>query len=211
MKAQEKISDKIIKIFIYLIWLFLIIAGITDSLNNYLNSIIWFGSLALLIFFYFKFDYIPKYIHLLFALALMFNIFGTTLFKLFYYLGYYDKIVHLINPIIICIFIYQITKIKIKNKKLLAIFCVFAALSLGVLWEIFEYSLDSVLGSTSQGVYLEAIEKFFFIKVGQKQVLDKFNDTMQDLIYNFFGTLIFLFLSYIYNTKKMLGIKNNKK
>lgn len=194
-------SAKIIKIGIYFIWILIAICGVFDSFKEPANIIPWVGDIILLMVLYFKFKSIPLYFHPILAFVALFNIFGENLFAFFYSISYYDKILHLVDSFIYCIVVYFITKPKIENKKICVLFCIFAVLSYGVLWEIYEYSADNILGTTTQGVYTGTMAASIFYKVGAKEIVSPIVDTMQDFIYNLIGTLIFGFIILIYETR----------
>lgn len=203
-KEGKKIALKLEHIIIYLVWIILLAVGIIESFNVSYGAIIWFLFLGFFIFLYFHFPKFPAYVHLILSLVLLFNIFGEAVFKFFYYISYYDKVIHLVNSVVICLFVYHSTKPKIKSKLLLTILCISVALSLGAVWEVIEYGLDNTLGSTTQGVYLGTLGKTFNLRIGEKEILDPFNDTIQDLMCNLFGVLIFAFSYFILNKRKML-------
>lgn len=190
-------KEGVIKFLTYCSWLLLVAATIIDLFKNPYRSIIWVFSLALLLFFYFRLK-VPLYIHLLLSFMAVLNILGETIFEWYYLFMHYDKLLHLINPVIGCLFVYHLAKNKIKDKKLLVMFCVFTVLSLAVGWEIFEYGFDNFFTDVMQGVQLKYEGHFF----GFKEVMNKFDDTMLDFIYAAIGTLIFALVFWIKNITK---------
>lgn len=111
------------------------------------------------------------------------------LFSPLYHLSQtYDKILHLLGPIFICILIFYLLKrLKISFSINLAI-TFFIAVSILALFEIFEYILDIIFNWKLQGVYLRdysGIEKLNII-------MDKNEDTMMDLILGTLGSLFFI-------------------
>jgi len=197
-----RLSLKLENILIYLAWTVILIFVITHLFNMTVSSIIWSVWLAFLIFLYHKFDDVPAYMHLLIAIIIISNIIGETTLSFFYSFVGYDKVLHLINPIIISVFVYHAVKRKIKTKTLLVLFCVFATLSFGAFWEISEYFKNIVFGSVSQGVYIAG-----------KEIVSPLDDTMRDMTYNLAGTIIFALGYYFYNKRRMLKTNNkqNKK
>jgi len=205
---MEKRGEIVVKIFIYAVWTIILILGIIDLFSAPYRSVIWFVLLVGSVVFYSILTRVPKYLYLILMLSIIFGIFGEVLFGFSYKYIYYDKILHLIDPLIFSLVIYHLAKSKIKSKLLLVIFCASAALSLEVIFEIYEYGMDNIFGTQLQGVYLNA-QRFGILTIGKTEVLDKFNDTMLDLIYDFISVLIFMFGFYFY--EKMRILKFNKK
>jgi uncharacterized membrane protein YjdF len=189
-------KEGVMKLFIYLSWLLIAAGAVIDLFHHILGSIGWALLLALLVILYFKLK-VPSYLHLLFSFIAILAILGETI-GLYYLLPYYDKILHLINPLTLCIIIYCLAKDKIKDKKLLMLFCVFATLSLTVGWEIIEYGFDSLFKGTSQGVYLMLEDG---IHLSYKTVVSAIDDTMMDFIFNVIGTGIFALVFWLKNIK----------
>ena len=194
---ESRPNHKIAEILIYASWLFILFVAVYDLFITPYKSILWFSLLAILVFAYRKFSYVSVYIHLLFAAFWIPNILGEELFKFFYITTYYDKILHLVNPIIISSFVYHIVKHKIEDKRILIMLCVFSALSFGILWEIIEYGFDNIFGSVMQGVYLLGGNEEFF-GIVSRQAQDKFTDTMQDMTYETLGVFIFAVGYYLW-------------
>ncbi len=206
----SKNADNLFKIFTYLIWLFLFFVGVFDLFFSPYRSIIWFGSLFVLLFFYFKFDHIPKYAHFLLGLIAVLNVFGELFFE-WYYVSrgcsgvyctsqYYDKILHFFNPIPICVFVYFLSKPRIKDKYVLILFSAFATISLSVGWEIVEYAFDNFFGAFMQGVYQVQGDHFF----GAGLIIDRNTDTILDLSLNVGGVIFFILFNILYNKREDL-------
>jgi len=205
---QNKL-DTFLKILIYIIWVFLLFVGVYDLFIVPYRSLIWFGSLFFLCFFYFKLKQIPKHIYLLLSLIVLLNVFGELFFE-FYYTGncanppnctslFYDKLLHFFNPIVICSFIYFLMKPKIINKKILVLFAVSITLSLGMIWEIIEYGFDRAFGTIMQGVFVTDKTQHLF---ATGMTIDRMSDTIFDLISNLAGCLVFWVINIFYKNKK---------
>jgi len=197
-------KEGVMKSFIYLGWLLIAAGAVIDLFQNPLGSLGWILLLTLLVTLYFGLK-VPSYMHLLLSFMVILDILGETI-GLFYFVEYYDKLLHLINSIILCILIYYLSKDKIKDKKMLVLFCVFAAISLLVGWEIFEYGYDSLFGGRMQGVNLVDGVHFSVYK----SVVSAFDDTMEDFIFDVIGTLIFSLVFWFKNIKNKRKRKARK-
>src|SRR3989338_5821549 len=114
---------------IYLIWAFILFAGIYDLFHIQGRAIFWFGELILAVFIYYKLK-VP--IGLYFGIIALFlaNIFGELFLGLFWVIPTFDKWIHLLSPIIGCTLFYFIFEKKFQNKKML----IFFILTLVVAW-----------------------------------------------------------------------------
>lgn len=194
-----------------LIWFFLIAIGIWDLFEHALRSIIWFGIVISLIYIYFQLRTVPTHVHFLLAILATLNVFGELVFGFYYFYESYDKLLHIISSVVICIFVYHLVNGRIRDKKLLILFSVAAVISLGAIWEIFEFVLDRVLNSHMQGVNIESsLEDHFFGRRGPTLVLDQLNDTMIDMVCNIFGSLAFAAGYYFYSRRKTIHDINRR-
>lgn len=132
-----------------------------------------------------------------YSYILAFSFFGIFLSPLYFLSENYDKILHLIIPILISsIIFFIVNKQNLNLKWKIAITLMF---TIGVLtiFEIIEYALDTLWNFQLQGVYVRDItglEKFNII-------MDKNDDTMIDLILGIFGSMIFSSYKIIENWK----------
>jgi uncharacterized membrane protein YjdF len=196
-------KESIMKFFIYFGWLLIAAGAVIDLFKNPLGSLGWVLLLILLVLLYFKLK-VPKYMHLLLPLMVILDILGETI-GFYYHFQYYDKLVHLINSIILCVLIFNLAKNKIKDKKLLVIFCVIAVISMNVGWEILEYGYDNIFGGMMQGVNLvDGVHLPTY-----KAVISAIDDTMEDFIFDVIGTFIFAGIFWLKHGKKR--IKGRKK
>jgi len=202
---MKKRGNLIVKILIYLCWAFILAVGIGDLFYIPSRSIVWFASFVVLIFVYIKFKNIPNYVHLLLVFVVLTNIFGEIFSGLFYRYMSYDKLLHLINPVIISILFYYYFRDKIKDKKILLILCVSLTLSLELLWEIFEAGFDYIFKTQMQGVFIQTGKDVF--GVGVRQTMDQFADTIWDMVDAVLGSIIFVAGFYFYQRRR--DITNN--
>ncbi len=186
--------DKLFKFLIFLIWIILFTILVYDLFFRPLFSIVLVFVLLFLIFIYFKIK-IPLYVQFLFNLMTLSGILGSDVFYLYYTSIYYDKILHFINPIILCITFFYLVRNKLDNKMLLILFCIFAAVFFASLWEVYEYGVDVLINGTAQGVYLGIEEKI--------QIVGKHQDTMEDLIITFVSVLLFVLGYCLFNRKEI--------
>lgn len=185
-----RLKNILLKGFIYCIWLLLIVIGIMDLFDQPYRSIIWFGFLFLLIFIYKAAKNLPDYIHLLLCLFTISIVIGELIFDLYYAFDFYDKILHFLVAIIICISIFHLAKQKIKNKKMLVMFCILAAIILSVCWEIIEYGFDKNIRGIMQAVYLDQKNHFFGV-TERREIINSMKDAIADLFFNVLGSLSF--------------------
>ncbi len=146
------------------------------------------------VFFLLLLYYLDYHLNIRFELKHYFYIililFAGVLFSPVYYIYYsYDKLLHFVIPILWCMVVfYLVNKLKIPfGVKLLFTFSI-VIMSL-VFLEVIEYSLDTLLDQTFQGVYLTAdFRTFQRIEL----ILSKIDDTMIDLIAGIAGSLLFV-------------------
>jgi len=160
-----------------------------ESFLKHLEKIIFF------FFYYYKasdyFDINFELKHYLYILIIAF--FGILLSPLYFLSGNYDKILHLIIPLLtggIVFFLVNNQNLTLKWKLVTTLLFTIAILTI---FEIIEFTLDKLWDLKLQGVYMRDItglEKFNII-------MDKNDDTMADLIIGILGGLIFIFYKTI--------------
>ena len=110
----------------------------------------------------------------------------------------YDKILHLIGPMLVCsIVLFMIKKLhlEMKWKIMFAFFATFALLGT---FELGEYTIDKLFDFKLQGVYLRDAYGLDKLNV----VTDKIDDTMLDLFFGMLGIAIYCaFVSWIYKKR----------
>lgn len=164
------------------------------------------------VFVFYTFDHLFnldfKFRHYVYALTVL--TFGILLSPFYYTYPSMDKILHLLMPILGCIFVYFVvdtrTDLEFRWKLLITFMAVVTGL---VILELGEYIIDYLWDFKMQGVYLRDItglEKY-------NLVMDKNDDTMIDLMLGFAGTLIFVFSKTIIHAfnKKIKKIRIKKK
>lgn len=122
---------------------------------------------------------------------------------------WWDSMLHSISAIILgyigFLLVYALNKDKNIHIKLspffIALFTFCFAMTVGVLWEIFEFLVDGIFGADMQKARnLEVMYGYFDTRLGLL-------DTMRDLIVNTIGALIVSVIGYYYSKKKM--VKDN--
>jgi hypothetical protein len=156
--------------------------------------------IAFTVFFYFIdhfFDIRFKSRHYIFIIAIAF--FSLLLSPLYFIYPQYDKIQHLIQPMLVSsIIFYMITKLPIKLKWKIT-FTLFITLGIIGIFEIGEYALDYLFDLKLQGVYLRDLsgfQKFHLLE-------DPLDDTMIDMVLGFFGAIVYAFFIGAKNIKEL--------
>ena len=127
------------------------------------------------------------YIFIFFAFAI-----GTVM-EVYKAVPFYDKAVHFASGILfpfIGTYVYELLTsrygkevnppLDVKGKAVYISFSVFFSLAIGYVWELYEYIFDLITGDDVQWVELTGI-----------------NDTMQDMLSHFIGTVLFIALIII--------------
>lgn len=126
---------------------------------------------------------------------------GGTVFNLYGHITVWDKVLHGLSGPLFSIVGLGLASLLLSDqptgKRKVAAFVVIAlffALSVGYVWELFEYTVDSVIpGYNNQRWQAGVLEE---LENGAYLVTDKrgtaLHDTMWDMIFNFCGSLVFL-------------------
>ena len=199
------INKTFLKSIIYLTLFILFVSIIFDIFTSaYYRAIIW-AAFFIIFLILLKKSKIPRIALFYLSLLLLLVILGE--YFLYNLIPFFDKIVHFLSQLIICPLILYLTKDKIKDKKLLVLFCIAFAITLSVVWEITEYSFDHAVDSKMQGVYFQEGQFFGTYERLYTPILTEIDDTMSDLIFNAIGACTFGFL-YLLDLRKRK--KNSK-
>ena len=153
---------------------------------------------------------IPDILETVIVLFIYASLYLSVRFDLYYRFFWWDDLLHILSGVIIG-FIGFIAIYKINNKYsmnisplLVAIFSFTFAVTLGVLWEVLEFSSDVFLGTANQKWNLPESE----ILIGKAYQGSGLRDTMSDLIVNSIGSLITSVITYFMYKyeKKYLGV-----
>jgi len=131
-------------------------------------------------------------------LSILFSMGGGFIFRFYEIFNYYDTIVHFLNGGIIVVISFAVIKYFVEDSNdhipLIIFVAVLMSLSLGTLWEIYEFLIDVIFGSNMQR-YKDVHTNIEFI--GQKALMD----TMIDLIVDTLGAILAGILLYIDSIK----------
>ena len=115
---------------------------------------------------------------------------------------WWDTMLHTISGVIFFFVgetvIRQLNKQEELKSKIIILFAVCFAMATGVIWEIFEFLVDGILGQNMQVVKG---------MIGREAIMD----TMIDLISVTIGTVLTAYVKVITNKRNKKGIKSNEK
>jgi len=199
---MNKTGDLFLSIIIYISWALLLFVSIFYIINSDYISIAWLFALFLMIFIYYRYK-VSKGAYTVIVFMVVMHILGS-FFEFFTYYELYDKVLHFINPFLLCFFFYITLRQKAPNRKKRIIYSTLAVLFLILFWEFLEYLADNLYNLSSRGDFLYKITEDNTIKI--VKVSDATTDTILDIIAGIIGILAFLtgikFLSKNKNKKK---------
>ncbi len=176
------------------------ICGIVLLAYSFKNASLLIRSVSAIgiIVLFFLIDYLFKIkfkiIHYLFVFSIA--IFSFLFSNLYYIYPQYDKILHVLQPIMFAVILmYMVDRLELAQvwKSIFVFFIVIGSLGL---FEIGEYLLDSFFNLKLQGVFLrsiQGIEKFDIL-------MDRIDDTMIDLILGVIGTSVYSIAELFYRS-----------
>lgn len=136
-----------------------------------------------------------KFIYILFVFCAHFL--GATV-ELYNKISWYDKLCHTLSGVLTsygALLLLAVTRnCNIRNKFFSIIYMISFTLAIASLWEIFEYTANILFGGDAQ-------------KVAQTGV----NDTMQDIIVAFIGSLFVCLIYGFYSTLNIFNFTNSVK
>lgn len=137
---------------------------------------------------------ISKTLYLIMLLSILFTMGGGFIFRFYIIFNYYDTIIHFLNGGIIVVIAFAIIKyfVEDSDKHIPAIIfvAILVSISVGTLWEIYEFLFDLVAGGNMQR-YKDVNTNIPYI--GQEALMD----TMVDLIVDTLGAILAGVLLYI--------------
>jgi len=141
---------------------------------------------------------IPEIFEIIIVLFIYASIFLSALLNLYYRFFWWDDLLHVLSGVIMG-FIGFIAIYKINYKygtnispALVMLFSFCFAITLGVFWEIFEFSSDVFFGTAHQKWNLPSTE----IMIGKPYQGSGLRDTMSDLIVDSIGAFITSLITY---------------
>ena len=206
-KKQKLELNEIISWIVRVLLILVIVKSIFSK--NYMNTFV--GFLTFIMTFYpsilrKKFRvYLPSTLQIIITLFIFASQFLGEIHDFYYKFPWWDNMLHCISGSVLGIigfmFVYFLNKAHIKRTKLspffVALFAFCFAVSIGVFWEIFEFSGDRILSLNMQK----------FRMPGE----DGLVDTMTDLIVDTLGALIITIVGYIYMKDEKNMIKKKVK
>lgn len=140
---------------------------------------------------------IPPVMITIYAVFLYCGIYLGEVRNFFFVIPHWDTILHMFSGAALCLLGFAIVNILNNSETaffslspgFLALFAFCFALSLGVIWEIYEFSMDYFLHTNMQKYALKTGEQL----VGQQALLD----TMKDFIVDALGALVVSLLGYM--------------
>jgi hypothetical protein len=157
---------------------------------------------------------IPDILEIIIVLFIYAGIFLSVQFNLYYTFFWWDDLLHTLSGVIIgfigFILVYKLNyKYSMNiNPLLVAVFSFTFAVTLGVIWEILEFSMDVLIGSAHQKWDLPETE----IMMGKAYQGSGLRDTMSDLIVDSAGAFITSIITYyMYKRHKKSTLEEMKK
>lgn len=139
---------------------------------------------------------IPDKIYYLYIVFLYFAIFLGEIRDFYYVIPYWDTILHAFSGLVMGFFGFSLVDLlNAKNKRVtlspffIAFFAFSFAITIGVIWEVYEFSADSIFGTNMQKYKLQDGTEL----VGRYAL----EDTMEDLIVDGAGAFIASGIGYI--------------
>lgn len=152
---------------------------------------------------------IPDILEIFIVVFIFAGLYLSVRFDLYYRFFWWDDLLHTLSGVIIgfigFIIIYKINHNYSMDISplLVAIFAFTFAVTLGVMWEVLEFSLDVILGTANQKWNLSDTE----ILIGKAYQGSGLRDTMSDLIVDSIGALITSIITYYMSRNKKIKIQ----
>jgi len=188
---------------------------ILEELSKRIELLFWAAATLALTFLpdyiEYKNIHLPHILEIVIVIFIFAGIFLSVRFELYYQVFWWDDLLHTLSGIIIgflgFIIIYKINgKYSMDISPLLvAVFAFTFAMTMGVIWEIFEFTLDVFFGTTMQSWDLPHDATL----IGRPYQGSGLRDTMSDLIVNSLGALltsVICYFLYKREKKKMLTL-----
>ncbi len=136
-----------------------------------------------------------KQLYILMLLAFIFTMGGGFVFRFYQIFSYYDTIIHFLNGMNLVILVFVLLYYFVEESKDYMVPIIFvsvlAAISLGTLWEIYEYLVDLLIKGSNMQRFQDVKTGIDFI--GQRAL----KDTMIDLIVDTVGAILMGALLYV--------------
>lgn len=150
---------------------------------------------------------IPKFMENIFLIFIISALLFGEIAEFFVYISWWDDMLHTTSGILITIVGFSIINASVNeesknlnmNPIMISLFVFCFSMTVEVLWEIFEYSIDSLVSSSNM---LRTRDSITLVPL---QGLAAVGDTFHDIILTFIAALTVSILGYI-DVKKNLGI-----
>lgn len=138
---------------------------------------------------------ISNTLYLIVLLTTFLSVGGGFIFRFYIIFNYYDTVIHFLNGGIIVIIAFAILKYfardDSRNTASLIIGAVLVAISVGTIWEIYEFAVDIIVDGSN-------MQRFQNVHTGELLIGQKaLMDTMVDLIVDTLGAILAGFILYI--------------
>lgn len=209
--SRKKEKTKALRLFvdIFCILAFLAMVGIfiyravNGTLGNRLavliaNSLLWLLPFLLRPIFREK---ISESVYAVFAVFTFFAALLGSVLGFYSKIWWYDLLMHTLfgylGGIISLFFVCKLSDINKLKPAFVMFVCFAVSMMFAALWEIFEFSGDVLLGNTAQGTH---------ITLPDGSVVTPLQDTMEDILCNFVGAIVFIlhYLAHILTKKSLL-------
>lgn len=139
---------------------------------------------------------ISNTLYLILLLTTFLSVGGGFIFRFYIIFNYYDTVIHFLNGGIIVIIAFAVLKYFArddnKHTASLIIVAVLVSISLGTIWEIYEFAVDSIVDGSNMQRFRN-VHDAEELWEGQKALMD----TMVDLIVDTLGAILAGFILYI--------------
>lgn len=151
---------------------------------------------------------VPDFVYIIFIIFCLAHFLLGEILGFFALISWWDSALHTVSGILITIIAFSFITILNKSQSTISLplaivsaFCI--TVSIGVVWEIVEFLMDSWFGLNMQRAYIsDPSGERGIALVGSEALLD----TMKDLILDALGALIVCVGVVIYTNKKKVGV-----
>lgn len=143
----------------------------------------------------------PSLLHIYYILFIWASLIVGEIIGIYRITRFYDIVIHMIGGYLIALFaVYLVNTLKKENtSSFVILFVISFTQALAVLWELFEFGIDTLVGSNMQS-YFDDINQIMF--TGQLAL----RDTMLDLMFNILGMIVCIF-TYKFYKKSLMFLK----
>lgn len=154
---------------------------------------------------------IPDVIYIIFILFCLAHYFLGEILGFYVKIKWWDSFLHTFSGMLLCLLSFSLINILNNNTKdfklnigFMALFAFCMTITIGVLWEIYEFANDCISGSNMQRAYVSTMNGRGEPLVGQAAL----TDTMKDLILDSIGAGVVCILCIIGVCTKKLKVEN---